>query len=145
MFTRIVVGTDGSATADAAVSLAIELAQQSGAALYLVNAYRPRGTAGPSGAASPAANESLTAVASKEIAESTLEAARQRAGDLTVELRAVNGAPADAVVSVAQEVGADLIVVGSKGMQGARRLVLGSVPNSVAHNAPCHILIAKTA
>jgi nucleotide-binding universal stress UspA family protein len=48
------------------------------------------------------------------------------------------------MISVAEGVGADLIVVGSKGMKGARRII-GSVPNSVAHRAPCHVLVAKTA
>jgi nucleotide-binding universal stress UspA family protein len=47
------------------------------------------------------------------------------------------------LISVAESVGADLIVVGSKGMKGARR-VIGSVPNSVAHRSPCHVMIAKT-
>jgi nucleotide-binding universal stress UspA family protein len=60
-----------------------------------------------------------------------------------VERHAVDGSPADAIISVAEAAGADLIVVGSRGMQGARR-VLGSTPNSVAHKAPCHVLVAKT-
>jgi nucleotide-binding universal stress UspA family protein len=62
---------------------------------------------------------------------------------LKVELYARSGPPAAVLVRHAEEVGADLIVVGSKGMQGARRLI-GSVPNTVAHNATCHVLIAKT-
>ena len=61
-----------------------------------------------------------------------------------VESHAKVGSPADVVISVAEEVGADLIVVGSKGMRGARR-VIGSVPNRIAHRGPCHVLIAKTA
>jgi len=62
---------------------------------------------------------------------------------LDIELHAKPGPPAAAIVRHAEEVGADLIVVGSKGMQGARRII-GSVPNSVAHSARCHVLIAKT-
>jgi nucleotide-binding universal stress UspA family protein len=61
-----------------------------------------------------------------------------------VKTRSVPGNPADVVVAVAEEVGADLIVAGSKGMRGARR-VIGSVPNTIIHRAPCHVLIAKTA
>jgi nucleotide-binding universal stress UspA family protein len=62
---------------------------------------------------------------------------------LKVELHARSGPPAAVLVRHAEEVGADLIVVGSKGMQGARRLI-GSIPNTVAHSASCHVLIAKT-
>ena len=53
------------------------------------------------------------------------------------------GDPAEVIVRYADQVGADLIVVGSRGMRGTRR-ILGSVPNSVAHKAGCHVLIAKT-
>ena len=63
--------------------------------------------------------------------------------ELDVEIHTGSGNPADVIVRVADEVGADLIVVGSKGMQGTRR-ILGSVPNSVAHKAGCHVLVAKT-
>ena len=56
---------------------------------------------------------------------------------------AVADSPADAILDTAKAVGADLILVGSKGMRGARR-VLGSVPNSVAHGAECAVLIVKT-
>ena len=59
------------------------------------------------------------------------------------ELHAVAGDPADAILNTANGVGADLIVVGSKGMRGARR-ILGSVPNSVAHGAECAVLVVKT-
>jgi nucleotide-binding universal stress UspA family protein len=62
---------------------------------------------------------------------------------LDIEIHAASGAPASVIVRVADEVGADLIVVGSKGMRGSRRII-GSVPNSVAHNAGCHVLIVKT-
>lgn len=54
------------------------------------------------------------------------------------------GDPADAILDVAQEQDAALIVVGNKGMTGTRRLLLGSVPNNVAHHAPCSVLIVRT-
>ena len=63
--------------------------------------------------------------------------------DVEVEVHPAVGAPATAIVEVATRVGADLIVVGNKGMRGTRR-VLGSVPNSVAHHAPCAVLIVDT-
>ena len=54
------------------------------------------------------------------------------------------GSPADAIVSVAEEAGADLIVIGSVGMQGPKR-IFGSVPNKVSHRSPCDVLIVHTA
>ncbi|MDE3065817.1 MAG: universal stress protein, partial [Acidobacteriota bacterium] len=53
------------------------------------------------------------------------------------------GDPAEVIVRTAEKVGADLVVVGNKGMHRVRR-VLGSVPNTVAHSAPCSVLIVDT-
>ena len=61
-----------------------------------------------------------------------------------VETFAREGDPADAILDVAEERDADLIVVGNKGMTGARRFLLGSVPNKVSHHAPCSVLIVRT-
>jgi nucleotide-binding universal stress UspA family protein len=54
------------------------------------------------------------------------------------------GDAADALLDVAEQVGADLLVVGNRGMTGARRFVLGSVPNEVSHHSPCSLLIVDT-
>ena len=61
-----------------------------------------------------------------------------------VEIFARRGDPADAILDVAEEQGADLIVVGNKGMTGAKRFLLGSVPNKISHHAPCSVLIIRT-
>jgi nucleotide-binding universal stress UspA family protein len=61
-----------------------------------------------------------------------------------VETFAREGDPADAILDVAEEREADLIVIGHKGMTGARRFLLGSVPNKVSHHAPCSVLIVRT-
>ena len=61
-----------------------------------------------------------------------------------MQVRGSRGDPAKAIVRVAKEVGADVVVVGNKGMQGTKRFILGSVPNKVAHSAPCAVLIVKT-
>ncbi len=145
MFSTIVVGTDGSETAAAAVTLAVALARQSGATLHLVSAYKdPTMAVAVAHAGAVAVAESgLSEAAVKADCEELLADVAKRADGIPVELHAVAGAPADVMVSVAEGVGADLIVVGSKGMKGARRLI-GSVPNSVAHRSPCHVLIAKT-
>ena len=71
-------------------------------------------------------------------------AADAKAAGVEVQTHAVEADPADAILNVAEETKADLIVVGNKGMTGARRYLLGSVPNNVSHHAPCSVLIART-
>jgi nucleotide-binding universal stress UspA family protein len=63
---------------------------------------------------------------------------------ISVETHAREGDPADAILDVAEEEDADLIVVGNKGMTGAKRFLLGSVPNKVSHHAPCSVMIIRT-
>lgn len=142
MFSSIVVGTDGSETAAKAVGLAVDLARQNEAKLHLViGVQSPTPVAVPSGGANvsdPSGGGGL-----KGAARRMLENVADGVDDLDVEVHTDAGNPADVIVKVADRVGADLIVVGSKGMQGTRR-VLGSVPNSVAHKAGCHVLVAKT-
>jgi nucleotide-binding universal stress UspA family protein len=142
MFSTIVVGTDGSETANAAVGLAVELARQSGATLHIVSA--PKGGTGVGGGGVSSGDPVGAGAFTRLAADSALEEAAAAASGLEVVTAARSGAPATVLVDYAGEVGADLIVVGSRGMQGTRRII-GSVPNSVAHNAPCHVLIAKTA
>jgi nucleotide-binding universal stress UspA family protein len=80
----------------------------------------------------------------EEAAKAVGETAMQKFGDgLKIEAHAAVGNPDDVILNAAVDVSADLIVVGSKGMRGARRY-LGSVPNSVAHSAHCAVLIVKT-
>jgi nucleotide-binding universal stress UspA family protein len=145
MFSTIVVGTDGSDTAAGAVALAIELAQRSGATLHVVSAYKDPATTIAAAQAGPVGvpDTSLTASSMKSGSEELVAEVANDAGAVAVETHAVAGAPADVLINVAESVGADLIVVGSKGMKGARRLI-GSVPNSVAHRSHCHVIIAKT-
>lgn len=142
MFKNVVVGTDGSDTADKAVETAAELARQWDAVLHVVTGYRTgSGMSQASGAPmAGGAGDRLQQEAAEQIGA---KAASSWAQGLTTRNHAVSGHPADAILDTAQTVGADLIVVGSKGMQGARRF-LGSVPNSVAHGAPCSVLIVKT-
>ncbi len=143
MFSTIVVGTDGSDTAGAAVDLAVQLARQNRARLHLVAAVTSAGGVavplGGVGVGDPSSGAAHRQVAAQHMLE---ELAGSIEG-VEVETHTGSGAPADVIVHVADETGADLVVVGSKGMQGARR-ILGSVPNSVAHNSGCHVLIAKT-
>jgi nucleotide-binding universal stress UspA family protein len=141
MFSTIVVGTDGSATASAAVRLAAQIARQNDATLHLLSVSKLGAGVGGGGIASgdPVGGEALLKVA----ADQMLEGLSKEIQGLDVVTHTESGTPATAIVRYADEVGADLIVVGSKGMQGTRR-VIGSVPNSVAHNAGCHVMIVKT-
>ena len=67
-----------------------------------------------------------------------------RQAGVSVNVYPRQGDPADAILDVAEEQEADLVVVGNKGMTGAKRFLLGSVPNKVSHHAPCSVLIIRT-
>jgi nucleotide-binding universal stress UspA family protein len=140
MFTTVVVGTNWSDTAEVAFVKALELTRQSGGRLHVVTAS----------AQSPAPASGRTAGASGSgelgpefqadiVLERTLD--RLGANDVDVRQHTVTAEPGEAIVAVAEQVGADLIVVGNKGMH---RRVLGSTPNTVSHRAPCDVLIVQT-
>jgi len=145
-YRNVVVGTDGSETATAAVRAAAELAAASGARLTIVTAFAPRST-DPAKAEVDVPEEIRWRITdSGQADEKALEASRvaREAGVKDVRTRAEPGDPADALIDVAEDTGGDVIVVGSKGMTGAARFVLGSVPNKVSHHAPCDVLIVST-
>ncbi len=147
MFTHIVVGTDGSDTAEEAVRQAVELAKQMGASLSLVSAYEPVSSRRVEQEQSDAPADVQHEIGPREDVNLVLEAAAAAArkdGIAEVQTHPVEGDPAEAILSAAEETGADLIVVGNKGMTGARRFLLGSVPNKVSHHAPCSVLIVRT-
>jgi nucleotide-binding universal stress UspA family protein len=141
MFTTVVVGTDWSGTAEVAFVKALELARAGGGRLHVVTASpqsRPPAS-GPSAGAS--GSHSLGPDFQADVVlERTLD--RLGANDVDVRQHTVTGEPGDAIVAVAEQVGADLIVVGNQGMH---RRVLGSTPNTVSHRAPCDVLIVQTA
>ncbi|MGH2724508.1 MAG: universal stress protein [Actinomycetota bacterium] len=140
MFSKILVGTDGSDTASVAVDHAAWLAERVGAELLIVSAYRPVGgdVDTPLGRTSDHTED--------DRARAILEHEQKRHGD-RVAVRTIlqEGNPADAILDVAEEEGVDLIIVGNKGMTGGKRFLIGSVPNNVSHHAPCHVLIVHTA
>jgi nucleotide-binding universal stress UspA family protein len=145
MFESILVGTDGSGAAGAAVGRAVRLASALGARLQIVSAYEPV----------PERHLRIervhvpddVRVNMREEVLALLESARrdaEAAGVARIETFARVGDAADAILDVAEEQGSDLIVVGNKGMTGATRFLLGSVPNKVSHHAPCSVLIVRT-
>ncbi|HEX5763111.1 MAG TPA: universal stress protein [Solirubrobacterales bacterium] len=146
MFTRIVVGTDGSETAAAAVRQAIDIAKLSGAELSIVSAYEPVSGRRLQDEQQGVPQDVQHVVGPREDVNLTLDAAAAevRKEGVDVQTHPVEGNPGEAILGVAEETGADLIVVGNKGMTGARRFLLGSVPNNVSHHAPCSVLIVRT-
>ena len=128
MFGRIVVGVAKTESARRAADIAIDLATRYGADLHMVTAIS-RGASAQDSAERRGAEGFLTSYAT--VAPSRMQT------------HAVPGDPADVVLMVAEEVEADLIVIGNRGMRGARR-VLGSVPNSIAHGAQCSVLVVDT-
>ena len=147
MYKSIVVGTDGSVSARGALQAAIDLARSFDGRLHVVCVHDP----GPSSAALVSSPGAAVAVAEIESAAvehvehvlAEAQAAAEAAGvDATV--HAPVGAPGSALVQVAASEGADLVVVGNRGMRGVRR-VLGSVPNHVTHHASCAVLLVPTA
>jgi nucleotide-binding universal stress UspA family protein len=142
MFKKIVVGADDSSTASEAVQMAMRLAQLSGAELHIVTAYKPERAKPPRQQGLP---EELRYSLDTHPADRLLErlAAMARSASLKPIVHAAAAEPAEALTTIASKEDADLIVVGNKGMKGVRR-VLGSVPNDVAHRAPCSVLIVDT-
>ena len=147
MITSIVVGTDGSETATKAVREAADLASRIGATLELVSAYEPVSKQRLREEARQVPEDMAWMVTPREDCEATLNDAKEMVSTMGVRevvIHAREGDPADAILDVAEERGSDLIVVGNKGMTGAKRFLLGSVPNQVSHHAPCSVLIVRT-
>jgi nucleotide-binding universal stress UspA family protein len=141
----IVAGTDGSPTAEVAVEKAAELARALGARLHIVAAY----SLASSGAWMAAAAMTVPGVfddgSARQAAEKIVDRTSARLGQrgLEVATHVCQGEPAEVLMTVADGEHAQMIVVGNRGMAGARR-VLGSVPNRVSHHARCGVLIVPT-
>jgi nucleotide-binding universal stress UspA family protein len=138
MFKTVLVAADDSVTASRAVASAIELVAVLGGKLHVMTAYHPG-----SAKADKLPDEFMDRITDPaDLLLLKLRDSVSKAG-LEAEYHPAAGDAADAIVRVADQVGADLIVVGNRGMKGVRR-VLGSVPNTVAHKANCSVLIVDT-
>jgi nucleotide-binding universal stress UspA family protein len=146
MFGSIVVGTDGSDTAGEAVRQATELAKAVGAKIFVVSAFEPVGNQRLREERQQVPEDMSWMVNQREDVDATLRAAAEdiKEAGVDVETFARQGDPADAILDVAEEKTADLIVVGNKGMSGAKRFLRGSVPNKVSHHAPSSVMIIRT-
>ena len=140
MLATIAVGTDGSETASKAVEVAVEMARRFDAELVLLSAFKDsRNPSGPRGTA-----VELQWVTNEDArVREMLSRAEQDLRDQKIECRTMidEGDPAEVLVRLAEECGADLLVIGNKGLQ---RRILGSVPNTVTHKAPCSVYVVKT-
>lgn len=122
MYKKLMMATDGSVTASHAVGVGMDVAKATGAEVLLLHVGDSKD--------------------GKKVL-SQAEKAHAKSG-VTISTTTVSGDPADMICEVAEREGVDLIVIGNKGMTGAKRFLLGSVPNQVSHHAPCNVLIVKT-
>jgi nucleotide-binding universal stress UspA family protein len=122
VYEHILVGTDGSNTAAIAVERAVDLAKAFHSTLTIFSVGSPKRAGG------------AVEAAAKKYANS----------GVTVRTETVEGDPATAIVDRAEKGDIDLLVLGNKGMTGATRFFLGSVPNKVSHHAPVALLIVRT-
>lgn len=148
-YRRVLVGTDGSASASVAVRHAARLAKSSGADLVVVTAYTtdPAQERELAEEREQAPDDVRWAITGPGEAEERLASAKRivaEQGELNVRARTVPGDPADALIATAEELLCDVIVLGNRGMSGSSRFLLGSVPNKVSHHAPCDVLIVPT-
>ena len=144
MVGTIAVGTDGSDTASKAVDFALDMAEKYGAQIVIASAYSPVPEDRLRKEQADAPQEIQWSINPSEEVDATLRKVEEQAGErgLKYASEARNGDPADVICEIAEAHDADIIVVGNKGMH---RRILGSVPNSVSHNAPCSVMIVKTA
>ena len=143
MIQTIAVGTDGSGTASKAVEFALDMAEKFGARVVVASSYRPVSEGRLRQEQRDAPEDIQWSLNPMQDVEATLRSVEEqaRARGLEASSEAREGDPADVLCAIAEERGADLLVVGNRGMQ---RKVLGSVPNSVSHKAPCSVVIVKT-
>ena len=143
MVRTVAVGTDGSGTADKAVEFAIDMAARYEARIVFISAYVPVRESRLQRERADAPDDLEWTINLAEDVDATLRECEERADEkgLRWASEAREGDPAKILVQLAESNDADILVIGNKGMQ---RKVLGSVPNSVSHNAPCSVMIVKT-
>lgn len=146
-YRKVMVGVDGSETAKGALMEAAEIAAREGSELLIVSSYEPPDVRQLERWQAESPQEVSWRLTGTTLVEEVLKSASRLVKTQTTldpKTRYEEGDPAEVLITVAQEEGVDLIVVGSKGMTGAKRFLLGSVPNKVSHHAPCDLLIVKT-
>jgi nucleotide-binding universal stress UspA family protein len=135
----IVVGTDGSPSAEAAVKRAAEVARGTGARVHLVTAYPDI----PSYRERIGSSAKRQSIDLREVADTVLARTASKLSGIEVETHAREGDAAQVIADVAQEQNADLIVVGDRGLTGLERFLLGSVSSKLSHHSPCSVMIVR--
>lgn len=145
-YKKILVGTDGSATAAEAIRHAARLAKAMGADLHLISAYNAPDPKQLSRWVQEAGQEFVGLITGTTAAETAIEKGQQTAKEegVKAEARFLEGDPGEVLITAAETDDIDLLIVGNKGMTGAKRFLLGSVPHKVSHHAPCDVLIVHT-
>ncbi len=147
MFETILVGTDGSETALLAVERAADLAAKFEARLVLVSAFQPAPETRVEAERRGARADIVWAINGKEEVDQTLVESKHRAearGAGDVVTMAVQGSASDVLLDIAEKVEASVIVVGSVGLTGAKRFLMGSVPSRVTQYAEVDVLVVRT-
>ena len=147
-YKKIVIGTDGSPTAAIALSEATKLAESTGAELVIVSSYLPPDVKELERWQSESPAELSWRFTGTSVVEEVLltaeRAVTHQSESVKKRTRFEEGDPAEVLIRVAEDEGADLLIVGNKGMTSAKRFLLGNVPNKVSHHAPCDLLIVRT-
>ena len=143
MIATVAVGTDGSGTAEKAVLSALELAERYGARIVFISAYAPVDESRLRHEKREAPDEVQWMINPEEDVDATLRECEQLAEErgLRWASEAAQGEAAEILIQLADRHEADVLVIGNRGMN---RRVLGSVPNSVTHNANCTVFLVKT-
>ncbi|MBA2283159.1 MAG: universal stress protein [Acidimicrobiia bacterium] len=144
-YRNVIVGTDGSSTAELAVQHAASLAADHEARLVIVTAYEPQRDVNEESDRVPA--DLRWMLTDRSQAEQKARHGKEiavGAGAPSIVVQAIEGSPADVLLEAAGDFGADCIVVGSRGLTSAAHFVMGSVASSVSHHAPCDVLIVHT-
>ncbi|MDQ2725257.1 MAG: universal stress protein [Actinomycetota bacterium] len=147
MYETILVGTDGSETAMLAVDRAADLAAKFGSRLVMVSAFHPAPETRVEAERRGAPADIVWAINGKEEVDKTLAEGKHRAegrgaGDIVT--MAVEGSASDVLLDISEKVEASVIVVGSVGLTGAKRFLMGSVPSRVTHYADVDVLVVRT-
>jgi len=143
-FRKILVPIDFSDHASAALDLAIDLASTAGATLHLLHCYPiDPGAISPYGLVLPEGfDRDVREAASRELAR---WADKADAAKVPVEQHLSSMFPAEVIVQTADEIGADLIVMGTRGLSGLKHVLLGSIAERVLRLAHCPVLTVKSA
>jgi nucleotide-binding universal stress UspA family protein len=142
-YRTVVVGTDGSSSAERAVEQAVELAAADQARLVIVTAFERTDSEPDEGVPADVRWMATDPNEAERHARHGRHIAAER-GVSDVVVQALEGEPADELLDAADTFDADLIVVGSVGLTGSSRFLLGSVAGNVLHHASCDVLVVHT-